>query len=178
MKKLLLTYKQILRDYPRRNPTLLKCLVAKSLNPSFSVVYSYRIGSCYFHSKNRLFKYLGSRMRMKLIFRKNCDISFLAVIGDKLRLPHPLGVVIGTGVEIGNNVTIFQNVTLGSDGKEGRKKSYPKVGDNVIIYADSIILGNVKIGANSVVGAKTLVNIDVPPNSLVIGNPCKIVTKK
>ena len=49
--------------------------------------------------------------------------------------------------------------------------------DNVIIYADSIILGNVRIGENSVVGAKTLVNIDVPPNSLVIGNPCKIIVK-
>ncbi|MBO3115780.1 serine acetyltransferase [Winogradskyella sp. DF17] len=151
--------------------------MAKTLNPSFSALYSYRIGSYYFHSNNRLFKFLGSRMRMKLIFKMNCDISFLAKIGDRLRLPHPLGVVIGAGVEIGNNVIIFQNVTLGSDGKKGKEKSYPKVGDNVIIYADSIILGNVKIGDNSVVGAKTFVTIDVPPNSLVIGNPCKIIIK-
>lgn len=177
MRKLFSTYKQIFRDYPGRKSTLLKCLIAKFLNPSFSVIYSYRVGSYYFHSNNRIFKFLGSKMRMKLIFRKNCDISFLAVIGDKLRLPHPIGVVIGAGVEIGNNVTIFQNVTLGSDGKDGKEKSYPKVEDNVVIYADSIILGNVRIGENSVIGAKTLVNIDVPPNSLAIGNPCKIIVK-
>lgn len=57
-------------------------------------------------------------------------------------------------------------------------KSYPIIEDNVVIYADSIIVGKVRIGENSVVGAKTLVNIDVPPNSLAIGIPCKIINKK
>ena len=92
------TYKQILSDYPSDNPTFFKCLVAKYLNPSYSVLYSYRVGYYFYHSKNRIFRFLASRKRMKLIFRKNCDISFLSTIGNRLRLPHPIGVVIGADV--------------------------------------------------------------------------------
>ncbi|WP_430466746.1 serine O-acetyltransferase [Winogradskyella ouciana] len=114
---------------------------------------------------------------MRLIFKKNCDISFLSSIGNRLRLPHPLGVVIGAGVRIGNNVTIYQNVTLGSDGKDKKEMTYPTIEDNVVIYADSMVIGNVTIGENSVVGAKTLVNVDVPPNSLAVGVPCKVINK-
>lgn len=172
------TYKQILSDYPYDKSTFLKCLVATYLNPSFSVLFSYRIGYYLYHSKNRFFKFLASRKRMKLIFNKNCDISFLSSIGNRLRLSHPIGVVIGADVIIGNNVTIFHNVTLGSSGKVGEEKSYPIVEDNVIIYADSIVVGKVRIGENSVIGAKTFVNIDVPPNSLAVGIPCKIIKKK
>lgn len=178
MNSLRATYKQILLDYPRGNPTFLKCLVAKYLNPSYSVLFSYRVGFYLFHSKNKLFKLLASRRRMKLIFKKNCDISFLSSIGNGLRLAHPIGVVIGADVEIGRNVSIFQNVTLGSDGKSKKEKSYPIIGDNVIIHADLIVVGKVRIGENSVIGAKTLVNIDVPPNSLAGGIPYKILNKK
>ena len=115
---------------------------------------------------------------MQLIFKKNCDISFVSTIGNRLRLVHPLGIEIGAGVVIGNNVTLFQNVTLGSDGKRGKQKSYPIIEDGVVIYADSVILGKVRIGKNAIVGAKTLVNIDVPPNHIAVGTPCKIIHAK
>ena len=172
------TYKQILLDYPSDKPAFIKCLLAKYLSPSYSVLFSYRLGYYFYHSNNRFFRFFASRKRMKLIFRKNCDISFLSSIGNRLKLPHPIGIVIGADVEIGHNVTIFQNVTLGSDGKNKKEKSYPIIEDNVIIYADSIVVGKVRIGENSVIGAKTFVNIDVPPNSLAIGIPCKIINKK
>lgn len=171
-------YKQIMLDYPKDNPTLLKCLIAKFLNPSYSVVFTYRVEYYLFHSKRRILQLIASRKRMRLIFNKNCDISFLATIGNKLRLPHPIGVVVGTGVRIGNNVTIFQNVTLGSHGKKNEKKRYPIVEDNVTIYTDSIIIGDVTIGENAIIGAKTLMNIDVPANSIAVGIPCKIINRK
>jgi len=141
-------------------------------------LFSYRVGCYLYHSKNRFFKILASRKRMKLIFKKNCDISFLSSIGNRLRLAHPIGVVIGANVIIGKNVTIFQNVTLGSTGKFGEDKTYPTIKDNVIIYANSMVIGDVMIGENSVIGANTLVNVDVPPNSLAVGNPCKIIKNK
>jgi len=178
MNSLRSTYKKILLDYPNGRPTFIKCLVARYLNPSYSVLYSYRVGYYLIHSKSRFFRLLASRNRMKMVFKKNCDISFLSSIGSKLRLAHPIGVVIGANVTVGNNVTIFQNVTLGSTGKVGEEKSYPIIEDNVVIYADSIVIGNVSIGENSTIGAKTFVNIDVPPNSLAVGNPCKIINKK
>ena len=121
MSSLRSTYKQLLSDYPSDKSTFLKCLVARYLNPSFSVLSSYRVGYYLYHSKNRFFRFLASRKRMKLIFKQNCDISFLSSIGNRFRLPHPIGVVIGAGVIVGNNVTIFQNVTLGSSGKAGEE---------------------------------------------------------
>lgn len=172
------TYKQIFLDHPDDNVTLIKCVIAKYINPGYSVLFTYRIGLYLYHSKYKLFRVLALRKRMQLIFKKNCDISFLSRIGNRLRLVHPLGIVIGAGVVIGNNVTIFQNVTLGSDGKRGKQKSYPIIEDGVTIYADSIILGKVRIGKNSVIGAKTLVNVDVPPNSIAVGTPCKIIHTK
>ena len=178
MSSLKSTYKQILSDYPSDNPTFIKCLVARYLNPSYSVLFSYRVGYYLYHSKNRFLRLLASRKRMKLIFKKNCDVSFLSSIGNRLRFAHPIGVVIGAGVVVGNNVTIFQNVTLGSNGKKGQAKSYPIIEDNVVIYADSTIAGKVRIGKNAVIGAKTLVNIDVPSNALAVGIPCKIINKK
>ena len=178
MSSLKSTYKQMLSDYPSDNPNLIKCLVARYLNPSYSVLFSYRIGYHLYHSKNKVLRLLASRKRMKLIFNKNCDISFLSSIGSKLRFAHPIGVVIGANVVVGDNVTIFQNVTLGSTGKSNKEKSYPIIEDNVVIYADSIVVGKVRIGKNAVIGAKTLVNIDVPPNALAVGIPCKIINKK
>jgi len=151
MSSLRSTYKQILSDYSSDKSTFLKCLVARYLNPSFSVLFSYRVGYYLYHSKNRFFRF---------------------------RLAHPIGVVIGVDVIVGNNVTTFQIVTLGSSGKVGEEKSYPTIEDNVIIYADSIVVGKDRIGENSVIGSKTLVNIDVPPNSLAVGIPCKIINKK
>lgn len=178
MSSLRSTYKQLLLDCPGDNVNFIKCLIAKYINPGYSVLFTYRIGFYLHHSKYRFFRVFALRKRMKLIFKKNCDISFSSRIGNKLKLVHPLGVVIGAGVLIGNNVTIFQNVTLGSDGKRGKQKSYPIIEDDVVIYADSVILGKVRVGKNAIVGAKTLVNIDVPPNSIAVGTPCKIIHTK
>lgn len=172
------TYNKILLDYPSDHPNFFKCLISIYLNPGYSVLFSYRVGFYLYHSKNRFFRLLASRKRMSLIFKKNCDISFLSRIGNSLKLVHPIGVVIGAGVEVGNNVTIFQNVTLGSDGRNKKEKCYPIIEDNVTIYAGSIVVGKVRIGKNAVIGAKTLVNIDVPPNSLAVGIPCKIINNK
>lgn len=107
-----------------------------------------------------------------LIYRiGHCYIHINAKLG-KVKIAHPLGIVIGAGVEVGNNVTMYQGVNL--VGKGGGKKGYPKVEDDVIIYADAKIIGNVTIGKGSIIGANAVVLHDVPPNSLAIGFPAKI----
>ncbi len=65
------------------------------------------------------------------------------------------------GVVIGDNVKIGSNCIL------GYHKGYPKIGDNVTIFPNSIIIGNITIGKNSIIGAGTYVDKDVPPNSVV-----------
>lgn len=175
MSSIKLTYKKILDDYAGNNPTLFKCIVAIFLNPSFNILFNFRIGQYLFNSKYKFFRVLSSRKRMKLVLKKSCDISFNAVIGKKLRLAHPTSVVIGSGSILKNNIVIYQNVTLGSNGKH--EKTYPVIENGVIIYASSTIIGGVTIGENSIIGANTLVNIDVPPNSFAVGIPCRIIKR-
>jgi serine O-acetyltransferase len=107
-----------------------------------------------------------------------CEISPYAHIGTNFRLMHPLGVVIGQDARIGNNVRIWQQVTLGSHGKPGEKWAYPVVEDNVKIFAGAKIIGNVRIGKNSVIGANAVVIKDVPPDSVAVGVPAKVIKKQ
>jgi serine O-acetyltransferase len=82
--------------------------------------------------------------------------------------PHPIGIVIASGVVIGKKVTIYQNVTIGRK-TVGDESSYPVVCDNVIVYAGAVLIGNITIGARSIIGANAIVSKSVPPDSVVVG---------
>lgn len=98
------------------------------------------------------------------------------VYKNNLRLPHPYNIIINAKTKIGTNVTIYHNVTLGSK-RDGYKAGVPEIGNNVIIYPSAIIIGNVKIGENSIIGAGSIVNTDVDPFTVVAGNPAKLIKK-
>lgn len=99
-----------------------------------------------------------------------------ATIGKGLFIDHGMGIVIGETAEVGDNVTIYHGVTLGGTGKDTGKR-HPTVGDNVLIGAGSKILGPIKIGSNSKIGANSVVLKEVPENSTVVGIPGKVVNK-
>lgn len=94
------------------------------------------------------------------------EIFFSAEIGEGLKINHGGGTVIGARCKIGNNCTIHQGCTIG-DRKGGR----PVIGNNVMIYAGSLILGDINIGDNSVIGANSVVIHSCPPGSVLIGSP-------
>ncbi len=78
---------------------------------------------------------------------------------------------------IGNNVTLYQGVTLGGTGKEHGKR-HPTLQDNVMVSAGAKILGSFTIGANSKIGAGSVVLDEVPPDSTVVGVPGRVVRRK
>lgn len=100
-----------------------------------------------------------------------------ARIGKKVFIDHGCGVVIGETTVIGDNVTIYQGVTLGGTGK-GKGKRHPTIGNNVVIGAEAIVLGNITVGEYARVGAAAVVTKPVPPHSTVVGNPARIVMQK
>ena len=102
------------------------------------------------------------------------EIHPAAKIGRSFFIDHGEGVVIGETTEIGDNVLIYQQVTLGGTGKEQGKR-HPTLGDNVIVGAGAKILGNITIGANTRIGAGSVVVEDVPENSTVVGIPGRVV---
>mgnify|MGYP004507661109 CR=1 FL=1 len=90
------------------------------------------------------------------------------------KFPHPVGIVIAKDAIIGHNCVIYQNVTIGK--KNGLiKQCAPKIGDNVKIYANAVVIGNISIGNNVIIGANSVVNFDIADNLIVAGNPAKII---
>src|ERR671935_490529 len=100
----------------------------------------------------------------------NIEIHPAARIGDALFIDHGTGVVIGETAEIGDNVTLYQGVTLGGTGF-ARGKRHPTVEDNVVIGSGAKLLGAIRVGRCSKVGANSVVIHDVPPDATVVGNP-------
>lgn len=107
-------------------------------------------------------------------FFTGVDIHPGASLGRRLFIDHASGVVIGETAMVGNDVTLYQGVTLGGTGKD-KGKRHPTLCDNVFVGNNANILGNITIGANSRVGAGSVVLADVPPDSTVVGVPGHLV---
>ena len=104
------------------------------------------------------------------------DIHPAAVIGKGLFVDHGTGVVIGETAVVGDDVSMLHEVTLGGTGKETGDR-HPKVEDGVLIGAGAKILGNIRIGQGSVVGAGSVVLEGVPAHSTAVGVPARVVGK-
>src|SRR5215211_5416283 len=98
------------------------------------------------------------------------EIHPAADIGDRLFIDHGMGVVVGETAEIGDDVTLYQGVTLGGTGFATGKR-HPTVEDNVTIGSGAKLLGPIRIGHGSKIGANSVVIHDVPPHSTVVGVP-------
>jgi len=107
-------------------------------------------------------------------FLTGVEIHPGATIGKGCFIDHGMGVVIGETVEVGENVTLNQGVTLGGTSLE-RVKRHPTLEDDVVVGADALVLGAIRIGRGSKIGAGSVVVKDVPPNSTVIGIPGRVV---
>lgn len=171
-----MTFKQTLQDIKGDLSTssFKIFLINYFYSPGFRVLLNHRIGKYLYQSKFIFFRQLAVHYKAKLITKRNCDISYNAVIGKNVKFPHPIGIVIGDYVIIGDNSKIWQQVTLGSHGRKGKKLEYPIIGKGVKIFAGAKIIGGISIGENSVIGANAVVNINVPCNSVAFGVPCKI----
>jgi serine O-acetyltransferase len=99
-----------------------------------------------------------------------------ATLGSGLFIDHATGVVIGETAEVGDDVTIYHGVTLGGTGADTGKR-HPTIGDRVIIGAGAKVLGPIKVGDDSRIGANAVVVKEVPSSSVVIGVPGQIVSR-
>lgn len=107
-------------------------------------------------------------------FLTGIEIHPAARIGPGVFIDHGMGVVIGETAELGENVTLYQGVTLGGTSLK-REKRHPTLGKNVVVGAGAAILGAITVGEGSRVGGGSVVVKDVPPNSVVVGVPGKVI---
>ena len=97
-----------------------------------------------------------------------------ANIGRRFFIDHGMGVVIGETAEIGDDVLLYQGVTLGGTGKDTGKR-HPTLGNGVVVGTGAKILGNIRIGDYSKIGAGSVVVRPVPDHSTVVGIPGRVV---
>jgi serine O-acetyltransferase len=110
--------------------------------------------------------------------RTGIDIHPGAKIGKNFFIDHGTGVVIGETTVIGDNVKIYQGATLGAvsftKDERGRilrgQKRHPTIEDNVTIYAEATILGDVTIGKGATIGGNVWIKESVPAG-VVVSSP-------
>ena len=115
-----------------------------------------------------------------------CDYGFHIEVGENFFANYNFIVLDGNYVRIGDNVWIAPNVGIYAAGHPldvdervaGYEYAFPvTIGDNVWIGGGVTIIGGVTIGKNAVVAAGSVVIRDVPPNTLVAGNPARVIRK-
>ena len=132
----------------------------------------------------KIFGKIGEQCNILPPFR--CDYGFHIEVGENFFANYNFIVLDGNYVRIGDNVWIAPNVGIYAAGHPldvedrigGEEYAFPvTIGDNVWIGGGVTIIGGVTIGRNAVVAAGSVVIRDVPPDTLVAGNPARVIRK-
>ena len=130
----------------------------------------YRVSRMFFLMR---IPFLPDILKAVIYMMSNSVIPYQAIIGPRTILAYRgIGVVIHSKSVIGSGCIIGQNVTIG---RKRKRDEGPVVGDDVYLAAGCRVLGSVTIGSNSIIGANSVVISDVPPNSIVVGIPGRVV---
>jgi serine O-acetyltransferase len=122
---------------------------------------------------------LGIYCRMmyrKLSFKYGYQIPRATKIAGGMRISHYGPLLINSKTIIGNNCYFSHNITIGET-KRGKQQGSPTLGNKVWLGPGVVIVGKITIGNNVLIAPNSYVNTDVPSDSLVMGNPARIVAK-
>lgn len=127
-------------------------------------------------NKSYLTKHIGIRLAILAILKEisffvlriDCQISYKAIIGDNIRLPHSgMGVVISSKATIYDNQTIYHQVTIGVNENLPEEKRKIIIHENCYFSAGCKVI-NCEIGKNVKVGPNAVVYKDLPANCLYV----------
>ncbi len=150
---------------------------------------------CYEFNKLKPSNIIGKEKIIKDLFGKTgnifnieqpfmCDYGYNIEIGENFYSNHNLIILDGNKVKFGDNVFIAPNCAFYTAGhpldskrrNQGLEYAKPiKVGNNVWIGGNVVVLPGVTIGDNVVIGAGSIVNRDIPSNVVAVGNPCRVI---
>ncbi|MEM1245269.1 MAG: serine acetyltransferase [Acidobacteriota bacterium] len=104
------------------------------------------------------------------------DLPCEVEMGRRVRIEHFGGIVISGDTKLGDDVVLRNGVTIGL--RHTGQRGAPRIGDRVDIGAGAKILGAIEIGDDVAIGANAVVIKDVPPNSIAVGIPARIIPRK
>lgn len=140
--------------------------------PSFRYMYIFR--KCAFYSnRNKVIHKILVLLLGHYMIKYGMEIFPESRIGKGFYIGHIGGIVVNPHAIIGDNVNILKGVLIGYNPR-GKYKGNPIIGNNVWIGSNAVIVGGINIGNNVLIAPNTLVNRNVPDNSVVFGNPMSI----
>ena len=121
------------------------------------------------------------RLIYKILFRlwsehRGLEIPANKHIGGGIYFGHAYNITINPNAHIGCNCNIHKGVVIGQTNR-GKNKGVPTIGNEVWIGINAAIVGGITIGDDVLIAPNSYVNVDVPPHSIVFGNPCIIKHK-
>ena len=165
------TIKSDLAIIKERDPAARGTLEIFLCYPGFQAIFLHRFTHKLWNVKLPLIPRILSQINRSLT---GIEIHPGAKIGRKVFIDHGMGVVIGETAEIGDNCLLYQGVTLGGTGKNHGKR-HPTLKNNVVVGAGAKVLGSITVGANTRIGAGSVVVRSVQGNSTVVGIPGRVV---
>lgn len=128
-----------------------------------------------YHTGNKWNMYRAIRMYNHIRKVYGCCFPPTITVGKNLYIAHAHGILIGKTAQIGDNCCIYPNALIvakvegdAERRRMGERRWHPKIGNNCMIGAGSLIVGPIEIGDNVTVAAGAIVTKDVPSNTLVI----------
>lgn len=155
----------------RRDPSASSALDVVLFATGLHVVWAYRWQHWLWERGLRRLAILFAQRTRR---RYGIDIHPAATIGRRFVIDHGFGLVIGQTSVIGDDCMIYQGVTLGMTGHHGGRR-HPTLGDDVMVGAGAIVLGDIHVGSHSKVGAGAVVVHDVPEGVTVAGVPARVM---
>jgi serine O-acetyltransferase len=157
-----------LQDYEPVSP-LKKMLLCLTLNSIHAVTFIRFQQWCARHGVPTFFA------AKVLFYGFKIEISRHAKIGPGLRLPHPMGIIIGPNARVGADCDLYADVRLVLS--HGSKLG-PHLGNHVFLGDGAKVVGAVRIGNDAVIGVSSVVTKDIPSGVVAAGIPAKILTSK
>ena len=167
------SFKDFLRlvksDLPRYQESFIKSVL---FIPGYKYTFHHRL--CYYLSTK---KWLFPLFVIQWLYLKHLTYLFGIQTSWKIELPEDFVIAHFGGITFfpescGRHVYLRQGVTVGAGAPE---KPHPVIGDNVTFGANAVVIGPIRIGNNVTIGASAVVTKDVPNNSVVAGNPAKVI---
>lgn len=168
-----------LRMLVRQHGSLARRAVVILTNRGFHAVLLYRLSHGLWKARVPVLPMVLTRFAQHLFA---VDIDPTAELGPGVVIVHGFGLVIGRGARIEGGCCLFHGVTLGNRGTEwigsNEPDGQPVIERNCVVAAGAKILGPVRVGRNSVIGANAVVTKDVPPNSIAAGVPARVIGRR
>jgi serine O-acetyltransferase len=144
------------------------------------VMIVYRFGNWRYGIRNRVlrlpFSIVYKLLKLLSEILTGIDLPCEAKVGRRFRIDHFGGIVISGDAIFGDDCIIRNGVTVGL--RHTGQRGAPVIGNRVDIGAGAKVLGSIRIGDDVAIGANAVVITDVPSNSIAVGVPARIQSRK